>query len=45
MSKILKIMIPLYHRGAISYTIFMWCNKKEDGIFDKDTKIDWIRYK
>lgn len=32
-------------QGAISYTIFMWCNKKEDGSFDKDTKIDWIRYK
>lgn len=26
-------------------TIFMWTNKKEDGTFDKDTKIDWIRYK
>lgn len=32
-------------QGAISYTIFIWCNKKEDGSFDKDTKIDWIRYK
>lgn len=32
-------------QGAISYTIFMWTNKKEDGSFDKDTKIDWIRYK
>lgn len=32
-------------QGAISYTIFMWCNKKEDGSFDKDTKLDWIRYK
>ena len=32
-------------QGAISYTVFMWCNKKEDGTFDKDTKIDWIRYK
>lgn len=32
-------------QGAISYTIFMWTNKKEDGTFDKDTKIDWIRYK
>ena len=31
--------------GAISYSIFMWTNKKEDGTFDKDTKIDWIRYK
>lgn len=31
-------------QGAISYTIFMWCNKKEDGSFDKDTKVDWIRY-
>ena len=25
-------------QGAISYTIFMWTNKKEDGTFDKDTK-------
>ena len=32
-------------QGAISYSIFMWCNKKEDGTFDKDTKLDWIRYK
>jgi len=32
-------------QGAISYTIFMWTNKKEDGFFDKDTKLDWIRYK
>ena len=32
-------------QGAISYTIFIWCNKKEDGSFDKDTKLDWIRYK
>ena len=32
-------------QGAISYSIFMWTNKKEDGTFDKDTKIDWIRYK
>lgn len=32
-------------QGAISYTVFMWCNKKEDGSFDKDTKLDWIRYK
>lgn len=34
-----------YTQGAISYTIFLWTNKKEDGSFDKDTKIDWIRYK
>lgn len=32
-------------QGAISYTIFEWLNKKEDGSFNKDTKIDWIRYK
>lgn len=32
-------------QGAISYSVFMWCNKKEDGSFDKDTKLDWIRYK
>ena len=32
-------------QGAISYSIFMWTNKKEDGTFDKDTKSDWIRYK
>lgn len=32
-------------QGAISYTVFMWCNKKEDGSFDRDTKLDWIRYK
>ena len=31
--------------GAISYSIFMWTNKKEDGTFDKGTKLDWIRYK
>lgn len=34
-----------FPQGAISYTIFMWTNKKEDGTFDKDTKLDWIRYK
>ena len=32
-------------QGAISYSIFMWTNKKEDGSFDKDTKLDWICYK
>lgn len=34
-----------YPDGAISYTVFMWTNKKEDGTFDKDTKVDWIIYK
>ena len=34
-----------FPQGAISYTIFMQTNKKEDGTFDKDTKLDWIRYK
>ncbi len=32
-------------QGAISYSIFIWTNKKEDGSFDKDTKLDWICYK
>lgn len=32
-------------QGAISYSIFMWCNKKKDETFDKDTKLDWICYK
>ena len=32
-------------QGTISYSIFMWTNKKEDGSFDKDTKLDWICYK
>lgn len=32
-------------QGAISYSIFIWQNKKDDGTFDKDTKLDWIRYK
>lgn len=32
-------------QGAISYTVFIWSNKKKDGTFDKDTKLDWIRYK
>lgn len=34
-----------YKQGAISYSIFIWSNKKEDRSFDKDTKVDWIRYK
>lgn len=32
-------------QGAISYSIYIWQNKKEDGSFDKDTKLDWICYK
>lgn len=28
--------------SAVSYTIFIWLNKKPDGSFDKDTQIDWI---
>jgi len=31
-----------FSSSAVSYTIFMWTNKKSDGSFDKDTKIDWI---
>lgn len=31
-------------QGAISYSIFMW-HKDENGEFDKNTKLDWIRYK
>lgn len=27
---------------AVSYTIFMWTNKKPDGSFDKNTQIGWI---
>lgn len=34
-----------YGGGAISFSLFLWTNKKEDGSFDKDTRIDWIRYK
>lgn len=28
--------------GAVSYSIFIWKNKKEDGSFDKGTILDWI---
>lgn len=34
-----------YKQSAVSYSVFLWTNKKEDGSFDKDTKLDWIRYK